>query len=136
MPTDRQPKTRRQINERKNKMERMKRRKTSDKWPARDKDYRKFVSTFACVLCFLRYWKSILAGTLPIGFMRGAIFTTQACHMGPHGIGQKASDYTVIPMCDEHHEVFGSSIRKLESIGIDYAKLAASLRAQYEKERG
>lgn len=30
----------------------------------------------------------------------------QACHTGPHAIGQKASDYTCIPLTAEEHRQF------------------------------
>ena len=56
---------------------------------------------------------------------------TQACHMGPHGISQKASDYTAIPMCAEHHQQYGSKAPP----GIDLPMLQAKLREAYEAQR-
>lgn len=107
--------------------------------PERDEKYLAFVRWYPCMVCYRTYLLLVLENGYSIRVMAGLYnkqeSISRACHMGPHALSRKASDYTVIPMCDEHHEVFGSSIRKLESIGIDYAKLAASLRAQYEKEK-
>lgn len=67
--------------------------------------------------------------------MSDAMFLRQACHMGPHGISQKASDYTAIPMCASHHNEIGSVIQKLEAKGIDYKALVAKLREAYEAQK-
>ena len=51
--------------------------------PARDPAYLRFVRSFPCSVC-----------------KRGR---SEAAHTGPHGIGQKASDYSTIPLCHKHH---------------------------------
>ena len=52
--------------------------------PARDPRYRAFIRSFPCLAC-------------------GICGRSEAAHTGPHGIGQKASDYRCLPLCREHH---------------------------------
>jgi hypothetical protein len=53
-----------------------------------DERFRRFVKTFACCVC----------GRRPV----------DPAHIGPKGIGSKASDYTCIPLCRDHHDAQGS----------------------------
>lgn len=56
--------------------------------PIRDELYRRFVkNNFPCAAC--KAWWGI-----------------DPCHTGPHGIGQKACDLTVIPLCRKCHRLF------------------------------
>jgi hypothetical protein len=50
--------------------------------PERDWRYLAWIRTLPCVVCGGR---------------------AEAHHTGPHGRGVKASDYTAIPLCTEHH---------------------------------
>lgn len=51
--------------------------------PPRDWRYRQWVRSLPCLVCH----------SAP----------SQAAHTGPHGIGQKSSDYSCIPLCHWHH---------------------------------
>ena len=55
--------------------------------PERDREYLRFIKRLPCVACAKTWW-------------------VDACHTGPHGIGQKSSDYSAIPLCRVHHEEF------------------------------
>lgn len=123
-------KTPRQLHERANKLIRKKQAKIKNKQPERDPKYLNWLHNLACVGCFIEEWKT--GGIVHLGW---AVIGTQACHMGPHGIGQKAGDYTCIPMCAKHHEEIGSSIKKLEALGINYAELTKRLREAYEASK-
>lgn len=57
----------------------------------RDPKYRAFVRSFPCAVC-------------------GRHYGIEAAHTGPHGISQKASDLTCIPLCREDH-------RELHQVG-------------------
>lgn len=70
--------------------------------PARDYRYRAWIRTLSCAAC-------------------GKENGTEACHTGPHGFNQKASDYTCIPLCVKHHR---TGDRALDRIG----------RRQFERE--
>jgi hypothetical protein len=37
----------------------------------------------------------------------------EAAHTGPHGLGQKSSDLSAIPLCQRHHRTGDDSIHKL-----------------------
>ena len=52
--------------------------------PVRNPVYRRFIKRFRCVVCHQRW-------------------TTDACHTGAHGLSQKSSDLTCIPLCRKHH---------------------------------
>lgn len=58
--------------------------------PVRDPEYRRFVKQFPCVGC-KRTWM------------------IDPAHCGPHGIGQKACDLTVIPLCRKCHDLFDAA---------------------------
>ena len=55
--------------------------------PERDREYLRFIKRLPCVACAKTWW-------------------VDACHTGPHGLGQKSSDYSAIPLCRVHHEEF------------------------------
>jgi len=62
---------------------------------------------------------------------------TEAAHIGPHGMSQKADDTEAAPLCSrEHHQEGPESLHVLgkkfwEHHGIDWPELRASLIAQY-----
>ena len=62
--------------------------------PLRDPKYRAWVRFFPCAVC---------------GTRRGV----EAAHTGPHGLGQKAGDDTVIPLCQKDHRTGPQSLHKL-----------------------
>ena len=37
----------------------------------------------------------------------------EASHTGPHGLGQKSSDYSAIPLCSKHHRTGRDSYHRL-----------------------
>ncbi len=63
----------------------------------------------------------------------------EAAHTGPHGFGQKASDYDTIPLCrwthQEAKDAQGKDRDWFEKHGLDREKILAELRARYEQER-
>jgi hypothetical protein len=50
--------------------------------------------------------------TLPCSVCR-ATRTVEAAHTGPHGISQKSSDWSAIPLCARHHRTGDDSYHKL-----------------------
>ena len=60
------------------------RRRRPRRGPARDWKYRAWIRSFPCVAC-------------------GALPRVEAAHTGDHGISQKASDYSAIPLCRHCH---------------------------------
>ena len=62
--------------------------------PVRDPRYLAWIRTLPCAVC---------------GSRRGI----EASHTGPHGLGQKSSDLTAIPLCRKHHRGGNSSYHKL-----------------------
>ena len=55
--------------------------------PERDEAYKRFIKRLPCVVCLKTWW-------------------VDPAHTGPHGIGQKSSDYSCIPLCRKHHDEF------------------------------
>ena len=62
----------------------------------------------------------------------------QAAHTGSHGLAAKASDYSAIPLCAEHHlEVFDGSYHRLGRIafelryGLSITAIVSSLQAMW-----
>jgi hypothetical protein len=55
--------------------------------PQRDRAYLRWIKLFNCIVC-------------------GSAKQVDAAHCGPHGLGQKASDYNALPMCRVCHEGF------------------------------
>jgi hypothetical protein len=60
----------------------------------------------------------------------------EAAHTGPHGLGQKSSDLSAIPLCGRHHRTGDDSYHKLgprkfaEVHQLDTAAIAARLSAK------
>ena len=50
--------------------------------------------------------------TLPCSVCR-TTRAVEAAHTGPHGIGQKSSDLSAIPLCSKHHRTGEDSYHKL-----------------------
>jgi hypothetical protein len=80
--------------------------------PERDPEYLAWIRGWTCVVC------RITSET-------GSLFAdrVEAAHMGPHGISQKASDYTCIPLCAHHHRTGRYSAHRLGK-GIIYVNTA------------
>jgi hypothetical protein len=57
----------------------------------------------------------------------------EACHTGPRGLGQKASDYTCVPLCAEHHRIAKDAVDKIgnaqfeQRFAVDLAALVRRL---------
>jgi hypothetical protein len=62
--------------------------------PQRNAQYLAWIRTLPCVVC---------------GSTRGI----EASHTGPHGLGQKSSDYSAIPLCVKHHRTGSDSYHRL-----------------------
>ena len=62
--------------------------------PERNEAYKRFIRNFPCVCC---------------GEPRGI----EAAHFGPHGIAQKSSDYSCLPLCREHHRTGKHAYHKM-----------------------
>jgi hypothetical protein len=58
--------------------------------PVRDPLYLRFIKSLPCVACLTRW-------------------NVDPCHTGPHGIGQKSSDLSCIPLCRRHHREFDAN---------------------------
>jgi hypothetical protein len=59
----------------------------------------------------------------------------EACHTGPHGIGQKSCDLTCIPLTRQLHREYDASPRAfMERHGLDVQAVVARLRAGYQKK--
>jgi hypothetical protein len=62
--------------------------------PPRNAQYLAWIRTLPCIVC---------------GSSRGI----EASHTGPHGLGQKSSDYSAIPLCVKHHRTGKDSYHRL-----------------------
>jgi hypothetical protein len=69
--------------------------RTRKRGPARNAKYRAWVRSLPCLVRRCQ-WKA------------------EAAHTGPHALGQKASDYSVVPLCIRHHR---EGPRALDKIG-------------------
>lgn len=92
--------------------------------PDRDPAYLAFLRTLPCLLC-----------------VRGEQCTpTEAAHLGPHGISQKAPDYDAIPLCGGVHHREGRTSasvlgrRFLEFHGIDHRSITQEMRARFNNQ--
>lgn len=87
--------------------------------PERDPAYLRFIRTLPCACCESR---------------RGI----EAAHQGPHGMGQRSSDLSAIPLCVLHHRTGPESYHKLgpiafaETHSLDISRLIVRLNAAYE----
>jgi hypothetical protein len=64
--------------------------------PVRNHAYLRWIRSLPCVVCRSR-WQ------------------IEAAHTGPHGMGQKSSDLSAIPLCARHHRTGNDSYHKLGS---------------------
>jgi hypothetical protein len=62
--------------------------------PVRNPAYLKWIRTLPCAVC-------------------RATRGVEAAHTGPHGLGQKSSDLSAIPLCARHHRTAPDSYHKL-----------------------
>lgn len=62
--------------------------------PERDWQYLKFIRRFPCIGC-------------------GATRFVEAMHVGPHGLGQKASDRDTLPGCAKCHRTGPEALHKI-----------------------
>ena len=87
--------------------------------PVRDAGYLRFIRTLPCACCDSR---------------RGV----EASHMGSHGMGQKASDLSAIPLCQLHHRTGPQAYHKLGPVAfsevhqLDVSRLIVRMNAAYE----
>ena len=85
--------------------------------PVRDDSYRRWIRSWPCLVCSTRR-------------------RIEAAHTGPHGIGQKASDSSCIPLCHEHHaELHQGVLYFQERYGIDIADVVAMFNAMWTGRR-
>jgi hypothetical protein len=87
--------------------------------PARDRQYLAFIRRLPCLVCATRR-------------------RVEAAHFGPHGIAQKASDYSAIPLCHNHHRGYRDSLHQLgpvrfqEQHGLDIPAFIVQFNQFYE----
>jgi hypothetical protein len=62
--------------------------------PARNPGYLRWIRTLPCAVC-------------------RTARTVEAAHTGPHGLGQKSSDWSAIPLCARHHRTGDDSYHRL-----------------------
>ncbi|HUD74300.1 MAG TPA: hypothetical protein VMQ76_04440 [Terracidiphilus sp.] len=75
--------------------------------PERDEAYRRWIRSFPCTVCATR---------------RGI----EAAHTGAHGIGQKASDTSCIPLCRAHHAEMHRGVTAFEArYSVDVPQIVA-----------
>lgn len=77
------------------------RRLTPRRGPVIDPKYRAFVRTFACVVC------SHGALVLYVDSDRNQQSSTECCHVGLRGLGQRCSDIESLPLCAFAHHTRG-----------------------------
>ena len=85
--------------------------------PVRNPAYLRWIRTLPCCVCHTNRW-------------------VEAAHTGPHGLGQKSSDTSAIPLCSKHHRTGNDSYHKLgprhfaTMHGLDLVAIAARLSAK------
>jgi hypothetical protein len=62
--------------------------------PVRNPGYLRWIRSLPCVACRTTY-------------------AVEAAHTGPHGLGQKSSDLSAIPLCGKHHRTGDDSYHRL-----------------------
>ena len=91
--------------------------------PERDWQYLRYIRTYPCVVCAASGRK------------------VEAAHVGPHGLGQKASDLQSIPLCGRHHRTGQDSLHKLGPVKfqathrLDFAALTTMFQAFYRDRK-
>lgn len=91
---------RRKANEKRFKRLRNKQAAVSGKQPLRSEEYKAWIRTLPCLLC--------REMELPLQWSE-----TEAAHSGPHGVSQKSSDYSCLPLCAFHHRIATDSYHAL-----------------------
>ena len=85
--------------------------------PARSVQYRAWIRSLPCAVC-------------------GTSFGVEAAHTGPHGVQQKASDYSCIPLCHPHHRTGNDALDKIghlafeQRFGLEIAAIIETLQIQ------
>jgi hypothetical protein len=95
--------------------------------PVRNPAYLKFIRSLRCLICVLQHL-----------VQKGR---TEAAHSGPHGISQKSSDLSAIPLCLEHHQTGKDSYHRLgwrffEYHGLDLEKITGELFMRWRSSQG
>ena len=62
--------------------------------PVRNPGYLRWIRSLPCAVCRTTY-------------------AVEAAHTGPHGLGQKSSDLSAIPLCGKHHRTGDDSYHRL-----------------------
>jgi hypothetical protein len=62
--------------------------------PVRNPGYLRWIRSLPCAVCRTTY-------------------AVEAAHTGPHGLGQKSSDLSAIPLCGKHHRTADDSYHRL-----------------------
>ncbi len=70
--------------------------------PTRDAQYLKLIRMLPCLVCCTRR-------------------QVEAAHTGPHGIGQKSSDLSALPLCHAHHRTAPDSLHRLGPVAFQQA---------------
>jgi hypothetical protein len=132
---------RRRTNERANKRGRRKLRVVKAVWPSRDLDYKRWIATLPCMICRIDFIRSAelfcrVARQFGIPVISPQLTSTEAAHSGPHGIGQKASDRTCLPLCRGHHREYQDSyhvlgVKFFEHHELDRDKIVTTLNKLY-----
>ena len=102
-----------------------KKRIRSRRGPDRHPDYLAWIRTLRCVVC---------------ARLSGGFTVIEAAHtnaLGPRGLGQKASDFSAVPLCAGHHRDYPDSYHRLgepefvQKHGLDLKKLVLRLRSRF-----
>jgi hypothetical protein len=87
----------------------------------RSEAYKRFIRRFACCVC-------------------ESTRRVEAAHTGAHGMSQKSSDFSVLPLCLLHHQTGADSLHNLGPLefarvhGIDTSKLIAKYNSLFERK--
>ena len=85
--------------------------------PVRDENYRRWIRSWPCIVCATRR-------------------AIEAAHTGPHGVGQKASDLSCIPLCQQHHADLHRGVLDFqERHGIDISDVVAMFQALWSARK-
>lgn len=92
--------------------------------PGRNRDYLAFVRSLPCVVCHVDPGERVI----------------ESAHTGPHGLSQKASDYSAVPLCSPCHRTNRDSNHALgkkwaEHHQIDLRGLTAGLRRTFVQQQ-
>ena len=83
--------------------------------PVRDPEYRRFIKRLPCAAC-------------------GRTWQVDPCHTGAHGMSQKASDLSCIPLCRTcHREYDAAPCAFAETHALDVRMLITKLNQFYQK---